>query len=358
MANQYHPSRWLKLWLSCWWQGWPGHRRSEDVCRGDAGGGAATSFYYSLKDSFYLNAIGDQVRGGHLLPGQVNVTQEQFEDISVAAVSELWSRFGSFQRSGLMVESLPRYDRIVHLLTTLQPDAVTYGSGISADKNAVDWVGTESGMPAYPGWSSGGAAAGGAGFRGTTPTQYPTTFCPKGSDCTLQAPDHWFWMMPNTPIKSLATLIDMYHKTFGSNSVMELDFAIDRTGNIDPTHAKRYTEFGTWIRSCYGTAIARTAWSLTNTLELAWVALSRNGNGPHCDEDISRGQRIASYSVDAMVGGKWMTNWTTGSAVGHKRIAVNSLGSQSITKLRLNVSDGVELPANISMAAFRPCPAG
>lgn len=53
-----------------------------------------------------------------------------------------------------------------------------------------------------------------------------------------------------------------------------------------------------------------------------------------------------------------MTNWATGSAVGHKRIEVSSLGSQYITKLRLNVSGGVELPANISMAAFRPCPAG
>ena len=35
-----------------------------------------------------------------------------------------------------------------------------YGSGISADKNAVDWVGTESGMPSYPVWSSGCATAG------------------------------------------------------------------------------------------------------------------------------------------------------------------------------------------------------
>ena len=58
------------------------------------------------------------------------------------------------------------------------------------------------------------------------------------------------------------------------------------------------------------------------------------------------------------VGGKWVTNWATGSAVGNKRIEVSSSGSQYVTKLRLNVSGGVELPANISMAAFRPCPAG
>ena len=46
--------------------------------------GVPHSFYYSLKDSFYLNAIGDRVKGGQVLPGQVNVTQAQFEDISIA----------------------------------------------------------------------------------------------------------------------------------------------------------------------------------------------------------------------------------------------------------------------------------
>ena len=32
--------------------------------------GIPHSFYYSLKDSFFLNALGDRVQGGRLLPGQ------------------------------------------------------------------------------------------------------------------------------------------------------------------------------------------------------------------------------------------------------------------------------------------------
>lgn len=57
--------------------------------------GLRPSFYYSLKDSFYLNAIADSVRPpSTTLPGQVNVTQDQFEEVSVAAVSELWSQYG------------------------------------------------------------------------------------------------------------------------------------------------------------------------------------------------------------------------------------------------------------------------
>jgi hypothetical protein len=49
----------------------------------------------STQDSFYMNAISDNVKDPKtLLPGQINVTQEQFEDISVAAVTELWSKYG------------------------------------------------------------------------------------------------------------------------------------------------------------------------------------------------------------------------------------------------------------------------
>jgi hypothetical protein len=41
--------------------------------------------------------------------------------------------------------------------------------------------------------------------------------------------------------------------------VLEMDFAIDRTGRVDPIHAARYTELGDWIRSCYGTPVGEIA---------------------------------------------------------------------------------------------------
>ena len=61
----------------------------------------------------------------------------------------------------------------------------------------------------------------------------------------------WFY----TPGKSVRTLADMqtvYHSTVGRNCVIELDFAIDREGLVDPVHAARYAEFGAWIHNCYG----------------------------------------------------------------------------------------------------------
>eukprot|EP00038_Savillea_parva_P024194 m.43322 g.43322 ORF g.43322 m.43322 type:complete len:467 (+) comp6390_c0_seq1:26-1426(+) len=317
--------------------------------------GLPHSFYYSLKDSFYLNANGDNVLKRPLLPGQVNVTQEQFEDISVAAVEELWSQYGNLSEvwfDGGISQRIS--SRIVALLNKYQPNAITMGAGIDNDKNEVDWIGTESGEPKYPVWST-GCNAPGAGSTGVSPDK-ATNFCPKCGDCTLQAPDHWFWM-PNTPIKPLSQLQAMYHDTVGANAVMEMDFAIDRTGNIDPTHAVRYKEFGDWIRSCYGTPVASAPWTMTSTLELDVPATAGPIDRVTVQEDLSRGQRIMAFSVEVQVTGS--TAWqpfATGSAVGNKRIALASSAVSHVAKFRLTVSDGVQLPANVTLAAFASAP--
>eukprot|EP01079_Euglenida_sp_SAG-EU17-18_P002554 gene2554-73_t len=365
--------------------------------------GLPHSYYYSLKDSFYLNAarvwpalyqvpttqIGDNVKPPNTaLPGQVAVTQDQFESISVAAVTELWGRYGNLAEICDHIK-----DRIVPLLQKLQPGAITMGAGIDNDPNEVhsflhpaalhscdraaprplpwaflwalgllmhlrpvgkpqvDWVGTESGMPKYPVWST-GCAAPGAGSGGQSPKD-AKAFCPKCGDCTLQAPDHWFWM-PNTPTKSLDTLIHMYHGTVGNNCVMELDFAIDRTGNVDPAHAARYREFGGLIRSCYGSALASSPWTMGLSVTLA-VDPPASIDRVALMEDISRGQRVTEWSVEAQApGSSTWAPFTSGSAIGHKHISIAGSASK-VAQLRLTVSDGVELPANLTMLAYAPC---
>jgi hypothetical protein len=58
---------------------------------------------------------------------------------------------------------------------------------------------------------------------------------PSGVDVTLQRGDHWFYT-PGDSLNPLATLIDFYHASVGNNGHLEIDFAIDRTGGIDPKH--------------------------------------------------------------------------------------------------------------------------
>merc|ERR1712050_142129 len=91
-------------------------------------------------------------------------------------------------------------------------------------------------------------------------------WCPANCATTLQEGMKWFWE-PGAKIKPLAELVQVYHDTVGRNCVLELDFAINRDGRVDPRHAERYREFGQWIHSCYGqpfaSAYTHGGWNVT-----------------------------------------------------------------------------------------------
>lgn len=148
----------------------------------------------------------------------------------------------------------------------------------------------------------------------------------------------------------------MYHDTVGANSVMELDFAIDRTGNIDPMHAQRYREFGDWIQSCYGTVVATTGWSVTDSMILEIPSSAAAVDRIAIQEDIAQGQRITEFVVEYQSSdtSSWLP-FASGTAVGHKRIAIATVTGQ-VSRLRLNITGGVELPANVTLAAFAKAP--
>ena len=58
---------------------------------------SAPPWHLSLR-SFYLNTLGHNVRPPNtLLPGQANITQAQYEDLSIALLTELWTQFGPLQ---------------------------------------------------------------------------------------------------------------------------------------------------------------------------------------------------------------------------------------------------------------------
>ena len=64
----------------------------------------------------------------------------------------------------------------------------------------------------------------------------------------LRLGDTWFFE-PNLGLRPLSQLIEVYHQTVGRNGVLEMDFAIDRTGRVALAHEQRYGELGDWIRS-------------------------------------------------------------------------------------------------------------
>ena len=167
-----------------------------------------------------------------------------------------------------------------------------------------------------------------------------------------------------------------YSATIGANTVMELDFAIDRTGNVAPAHAALYEAFGNWRRACYGTPLASAplpAGAMTLTLQLA----SADGPGVAFDravlqEALPGGQCVAGYSLEVQVAGspgQWAAFGQTGARlIGNKRIELGGSGpgvqgpALNATAVRFNVtatfwagSGGCEPDVLVSAFAPGPC---
>ena len=212
--------------------------------------GLGHGFYYSLTTNFYLNVKQHFVNGSkHILPGQQNVTQDEFESIATQHLTELWSNYGNFTEiwfDGGYTQDMK--ENLTKLLLRLQPSAAGFG-GFGISSSPIAWVGTESGHPGGNGiWSTG------CEFGRGDPDS--SLFCPKGVDTTLQTDDKWFHTN-EYPIRTLEDLVDVYHQSVGSNGVLEFDFAIDRRGLVDQEHAKMYKKFGRWIQMCYDKPVSK-----------------------------------------------------------------------------------------------------
>ena len=153
--------------------------------------GLGVGFYYSDATNSYCRVSGGFVQPGVAKPGQMNVTQAQYNAFVVAHLTELWSNYGSLTElwfDGGFDPSLA--PSLSTLLNKLQPNAVVFG-GAGLNNNALRWIGTEDGLAPYPTWSR--TAAGGNG-QGDPDGD---SWTPAETDFTLQNGDKCVsWVPP------------------------------------------------------------------------------------------------------------------------------------------------------------------
>lgn len=272
--------------------------------------GVKPGFYFSLSSSAIFDVSGNKVQNStHLVPGQVRVTQAQYEAINLAQLEELWSRVpqeAEIWFDGGFSPSIA--GRLANLIAKYQPDAPALnGYGISA--NPLRWIMNEAGHAPEENWSTGSCCNGqpAASMRCASAQKVPggvagaPDFCPSECPFTMQNGDTWFYDKP-AGYHSMAELQTMFHETVGHNCNPIFDYAPTPDGAVDPDQAARYVAFGAWITSCYGSPAATPAgngpWPLgkAQTLSLrvpagvgvdrAWLA-----------EDLSTGERIRSWRI-------------------------------------------------------------
>ena len=248
----------------------------------------------------------------------------------------------------------------VLIRSTLAKDAVVFNGGGVSD-SPVRWCGTEGGNPVRAGgavWSTTACPdtwCGPGSGSGSPPNTTNAIWYPSGVDVTLQTGDRWFYM-PGVALHPLADLVQFYHSSVGMNGHLEIDFAISRTGEVDPLHAAAYAGFGAWIRSCYGSPVASGALPAGATsfvLPLGSGGAAVTVDRVRMQEDQTAGQLIYSYTVEAQVGGAWQA-FSSGVSVGASRIDLGE--AVAATALRFSVTAGWATPTGLNFAAFAPGP--
>lgn len=288
--------------------------------------------YYSLNENYFMNVGAGRVGYAPPVPGQVAVSQDEYNAIAVAQMVELWSAYPG-QFSELWFDGGDDLPGVNAAIAKYQPQAV-YLAG-SMPWNNLRWVGTEDGHPAYPVWSTTDYATGGQPAAGGGDPMGPM-FAPAETDTTLSVADAWFWK-PGYAYRTLADLQQAYHDSVGANSNLLLNLAVGADGGVPPEAMALYVALGGWIRGCYGNATASVVPPPSTSIVLP-LPIGAAVDRVIAMEDQSAGESVIAYTVDVQLpGGAWAPGGS-GSAIGHKRIHFLPAPVPGALAVRLNVT--------------------
>mmetsp|Transcript_31928 Transcript_31928/g.71728 ORF Transcript_31928/g.71728 Transcript_31928/m.71728 type:complete len:491 (+) Transcript_31928:71-1543(+) len=306
--------------------------------------GVGYGFYYSIMKNFYLcrgfGRLGANTCKTKILPGQLNLTDEEYHNLTTQLATELWTQYGDL--TDIWTDSV--MGGLGPLMSKLQPQAV------GTPANPKFWCGTESG---YPSRDVGGKEIWNMG-KGYFGQANGTEWIPKFCDPTLIPNDVWFFE-PGLSVRTLAELIDMYHDIVGRGMIMEIAFSINRLGLVEDSHARAYRLLGEWVQECYASPLASV--SGTGTFLQLRLPARFAYDRVMLQEDIVLGQRVRKYIIErSTMGGAWV-RVATASAIGRKRI---HLFSQTIQEeegsiLRLTIQDATATPMIRHFGVYAPC---
>lgn len=233
------------------------------------------------------------------------------------------------------------------MIRQLQPHCLIWNDG--GDRGDLRWVGTEAGNVGETNWSM-------LNREGKVTWQMLHYGLEDGdswvaAETNTSIRPGWFYHeAENNQVKSLAKLMDTYYKSVGRNSCLLLNFPVAPNGRIHPNDSLRGIAFNNMIHKTFKTDLTSEA------------TLKRKGNNftysfKHptafnrflAEEEISQGQRVRKFSIEAFANGKWtplkdqLAEQGDGlTTIGHRRIVC--FPTIKATKLRFKIIDSKAEP--------------
>lgn len=228
------------------------------------------------------------------------------------------------------------WDAILRTIRRLQPKAVTAIMG-----DDVRWVGNEKGIGRETEWSATALTPGiyprsgeqnkalgiygkakDLGGRDIVARATELFWYPSEVDVSIR-PGWFYHADQDNQVKSLSHLVDIYFKSVGYNSVLLLNIPPDLRGRIHESDVQRLKEFSGYLKKTFARNYVLKGdevWQGTSGTAREYdVQKGALVNAFMIQEDISKGQRIESFLVEAYKDGAWI-HLSEGTTVGYKRL--------------------------------------
>lgn len=334
---------------------------------------------YGLKFGVYLSPW-DRNHADYGKPEYITYFRNQLSELltNYGEVFEVWfdgANGGSGYYGGAnetrKIDRDTYYDwkNTYQLARTLQPNIVIWNDG--GDRADLRWVGTESGYVGETNWSLLNATGDVPENMLRYGLENGDTWVP-GEVNTSIRPEWFYHKKEDTKVKTLPQLMDIYYNSIGRNGTLLLNFPIMPNGLIHEKDEKVVLEMAQAIKKAFAVNLAKgskaeashvrgndpgfgadkavdqnseTYWTTDDDVKTASLTMTFTKpvsfNRVLIQEYIPLGQRVKSFTVEALMNGKWkeIAKETT---IGYKRIL--RINTVQATKLRVTITDSKSCP--------------
>ncbi|HEY9256340.1 alpha-L-fucosidase [Chitinophaga sp.] len=318
---------------------------------------------YGIQPGLYIGIRWNALMGVHdfKVQGTDSVFRQQrqqhYNRMCEGMVKELCTRYGPLFEiwfDGGASDLQDDAPDVLSVVEKYQPNCLFYWSEQRSDAR---WGGSESGTVSYPCWSS-------FPYPSMLTRKYPAIaanhfqlaktgdpngryWLPTMADAPLRGYNgrhEWFWE-PNDEahIYPLADLVKMYYHSVGRNATLLLGLTPDTAGLLPAPDVARLQAFGATIRERFEAPVQTSP-----SLRLSFPE-KKQVNQVTISEDITQGERIRQYTLQAKVNGRWKDLYQ-GTAVGNMRII--TFPAVQATALQLQVQESTNTPLIRSFSAY------
>lgn len=289
--------------------------------------------------------------------GRGSDKQRAFNRAAEKMVEEICSRYGPLVQiwfdAGTKLPDEGGPD-VLPIFNRYQPDSVFYNSSKRSDHR---WIGNEQGYAGYPCWST---MPDNPILSHNSPVWRPllstgekngAIWSPGMVDVPLRGEGNihnWFWAPDqDNAAFSKDKLVDMYYQSVGRNCNLVIGEVITPEGLVPESDIRRLKAFGDEIRRRFEKPVGRTKGSGPElTLDFGG---NKKINHVVIQEDISQGERIRKYNLEALCDGQWRPV-AAGESVGQKRI--EQFGDVICRAIRVDVTDQTARVVFRNLAAY------